>query len=373
MNSNARPEIDGLRAIAVVPVILFHAGLTLLPGGYVGVDVFFVISGYLITGLLLLDLDAGRYSLAQFYERRARRILPALFVVVAVTLPLGFAVMLPGQFRDLSESVVTVILFLSNLYFLTQIDYFAPDAALQPLLHTWSLAVEGQFYLAFPALLALLWRAGRGRTIWVLAGLALASLALADWGGRENPARSFFFTGTRIWELLAGSLAAIAGHGRVLRGNDRAAMAGLAMIAASMLLFDPSTPVPGLPALLPVSGTIAVLCFATAGTRTARLLSWHPVVVVGLVSYSAYLWHHPLFAAAPPARAAEAAGLGGQCRGDDSPGRDRPCGAADDRVRGAVALDVSRLGTDRRRDRHRANRHPDAGRRRVQVQCRPAG
>ena len=293
-----RPEIDGLRAIAVVPVILFHAGLGVFPGGYVGVDVFFVISGFLITGLLLDDLDAGRYSLGRFYERRARRILPALLVVVAATLPLAFAVMLPGQFRDLSESVVSVVLFLSNLYFLSQIDYFAPDAALQPLLHTWSLAVEGQFYLVFPPLLAVLWRGGRSRTIWVLAAVALGSLVLADWAGRENAARGFYFTGTRIWELLAGSLAAIVQHGRAVRGRDLPAVAGLAMIVAAMVAFDAGTPVPGLAALLPVLGTVAVLCFATAGTRTARLLSWPPLVAIGLVSYSAYLWHHPLFAAA---------------------------------------------------------------------------
>ena len=295
---DARPEIDGLRAIAVVPVILFHAGLTFVPGGFVGVDVFFVISGFLITGLLLHDLDAGRYSIARFYERRARRILPALFVVVAVTLPLAFMVMLPGQFRELSESVVTVVLFLSNLYFLSQIDYFAPDAELQPLLHTWSLAVEGQFYLVFPPLLVWLWRKGRSRTIWVLAAVALASLALADWAGRENPARGFYFTGTRVWELLAGSLAAIVQHGRAARGSDPAAVAGLAMIVAAMVLFDAGTPVPGLAALLPVAGTVAVLCFATAGTRTALVLSLPPIVAVGLVSYSAYLWHHPLFALA---------------------------------------------------------------------------
>lgn len=298
MTFDARPEIDGLRAVAVVPVILFHAGLTVFPGGYVGVDVFFVISGFLITGILLKDLDSGRHSVARFYERRARRILPALFVVVAATLPLAFLVMLPRQFSDLSESVVTVVLFLSNFYFLSQVDYFAPDAGLQPLLHTWSLSVEGQFYLIFPLFLPALWRRGRARTIWVLAAVALASLVIADWAGRENQARSFLFTGSRIWELLAGSLAAVLAHGRMLRGNDPLALAGLAMILAAILLFDNQTAVPGLPTLLPVFGTLAVLWFATAGTRAARMLSWPPLVAVGLVSYSAYLWHHPLFAVA---------------------------------------------------------------------------
>ena len=293
-----RREIDGLRAVAVLPVILFHAGLPLFPGGFAGVDVFFVISGYLITTLILLDVEGGRFSIGRFYERRARRILPALFVVMAVTLPLAFLVMLPSQLRDLTDSAAAVAVFLSNFYFLSQVDYFAPDAELQPLLHTWSLAVEEQFYLLFPLAFVLLWRRGRGLTIAVLAIVAVLSLMLAAWAAGENPARNFFFTGTRMWELLAGALAAIGLHGRPLRGNGLLAGAGMAMILGAMLVFDGQTPFPSLWTLVPVVGTVLVIMFAGPGTAVARLLSWRGFVGIGLISYSAYLWHQPAFALA---------------------------------------------------------------------------
>ncbi len=293
-----RREIDGLRAVAVVPVILFHAGLSVFPGGYAGVDVFFVISGYLITTLILNDVEGGRFSIARFYERRARRILPALFVVVAVTLPLAFLVMLPTQLRDLSESMAAVGLFLSNFYFLSQISYFAPSAELQPLLHTWSLAVEEQFYLLFPLAFVMLWRRGRGWTVSVLAVAAVLSLILAQWAAGENPPRNFYFTGSRIWELLAGTLAAIWLRGRPVRGHGTAAGIGLVMILASMMLYDDRTPFPSLWTLLPVAGTVIVIGFAGPGTAVARLLSLRGFVGIGLISYSAYLWHQPLFALA---------------------------------------------------------------------------
>lgn len=291
-----RPEIDGLRAIAVLPVILFHAGFGIVPGGYVGVDVFFVISGYLITTLLVQDLDAGRYSLARFYERRARRILPALFVVTAATMPLALLTMLPGQIEDFSASIASLALFLSNFYFLSQVDYFAPAADLQPLLHTWSLAVEEQFYLLYPPGLALLWRRGLRRVVGVLAMVALASLVLAQWGAGENPGRNFFFTGSRVWELLAGSLVALLLRSRHLPRQALAAALGLAMILGAVLIYDAATPFPSLWTLLPVLGTALVLLFAQSGTVAAALLSSRPLVGIGLVSYSAYLWHHPLFA-----------------------------------------------------------------------------
>ncbi len=293
-----RREIDGLRAVAVVPVILFHAGFSVLPGGFVGVDIFFVISGYLITTLLVQELDAGRYSLARFYERRARRILPALFVVIAATIPMSFWAMLPMQLEGFFESLVAVILFLSNLYFLTEVGYFAPDAELQPLLHTWSLAVEEQYYLLFPPLLALLWRRSHRGTVVLLTGIALASLALAEWGWRENAARSFFFTGTRAWELLVGSLVALVLHRRHIFPHQGAAALGLGLILTAMLLFDGDTPFPSLWALVPVIGAALVILFAGPSTVVGRVLGGRLLVRVGLISYSAYLWHQPLFAIA---------------------------------------------------------------------------
>ncbi|WP_137112578.1 acyltransferase [Rhodobacter sp. SY28-1] len=204
-----RREIDGRRALAVVPVILFHAHVPWLSGGFVGVDIFFVISGFLITSLLAEDLSSGRYSLSAFYERRARRILPALTVVLVATLPAAFLLLLPSQIEDFSASLAAVVVFLSSFFFLSQVGYFSPDAELQPLLHTWSLAVEEQYYLLFPPLLALLWRKGRRVILAALALLALLSFGISLWGAVENPARNFFFTGSRVWELLAGAIAAL--------------------------------------------------------------------------------------------------------------------------------------------------------------------
>ena len=168
-----RPEIDGLRAIAVVPVVLFHAGFAGFSGGYVGVDVFFVISGYLITSILVEDLRTGRFSIARFYERRARRILPALFFVLICTSIAGWLWMVPAQLEEYSRTLVTVVLFVSNVYIWRGDDYFAPAAELNPLLHTWSLAVEEQFYIIFPILLLAIWRFAGGRLLGTIVALSL--------------------------------------------------------------------------------------------------------------------------------------------------------------------------------------------------------
>ncbi|MBL9046629.1 MAG: acyltransferase [Tabrizicola sp.] len=300
-----RSEVDGLRAFAVLPVILFHARVPGLSGGFIGVDVFFVISGFLITSLLADDLAAGRYSLIRFYERRARRILPALFVVLAASIPLAFILMLPSQLEDFFASVGAVVLFLSNLFFISQVGYFSPDAELQPLLHTWSLAVEEQFYLLFPPLLALMWRRGVRFAAAVLVGVALLSLFLSFWGATENPARNFYFTGSRAWELMVGALAALFARSRSGAGNDVLAFLGLGLVMGAFLLWPPGLPAPGPWMLLPVAGTAMILVYAQAGTLAARFLSWRGFVALGLVSYSAYLWHQPLFAFARLANVGE--------------------------------------------------------------------
>ncbi|WP_424941349.1 acyltransferase family protein [Aliiroseovarius sp. S253] len=291
-----RPEIDGLRAVAVLPVILFHAGIGLFEGGFVGVDVFFVISGYLITSILIEDIDRGRFSLLKFYERRARRILPALFFVVVCTIPFAILWMLPAQLRDYSQSLVAVSLFSSNFLFWMESGYFEAGADLKPLLHTWSLAIEEQFYVVFPILLFVLWKLGRRAVIWILTLIALISLGLAEWGWRGHPAANFFLAPARVWELLAGSLCAFALHRRALPGNDAAAALGLLAITLSVFLFDDTTPFPSLYTLLPVIGVLLIILFGTQGTRVAALLSAKPFVAVGLISYSAYLWHQPMFA-----------------------------------------------------------------------------
>ena len=238
-----RPEINGLRAIAVIPVILFHAGFQLFSGGFVGVDIFFVISGYLITTILLGELEAGSFSLVNFYERRARRILPALFVVLAVCLPCAGLWLMPGDMEEFLKSVLAVLGFASNIFFWKHTDYFNSATELKPLLHTWSLAVEEQFYVLFPMFLLLAWRWGRTRIVGLLAIGAFLSLAVAQYEVSEKPVPTFFLLPTRGWELALGAL--IACH---LTTKDRArvppalahalSLAGLGLILWGLMAFN---------------------------------------------------------------------------------------------------------------------------------------
>jgi peptidoglycan/LPS O-acetylase OafA/YrhL len=203
-----RREIDGLRALAVLPVILFHAGFTTFSGGFVGVDVFFVISGYLITTIILTELEQGTFSIVNFYERRARRILPALFVMMLACLPFAWFWLLPEDMKDFSQSLLAVSVFASNILFWRESGYFDSAAELKPLLHTWSLAVEEQYYMLFPLFLMATWRFGRRWILGSLIAVALASLALAQWGSLVKPAATFYLLPTRVWELLIGAFAA---------------------------------------------------------------------------------------------------------------------------------------------------------------------
>jgi peptidoglycan/LPS O-acetylase OafA/YrhL len=291
-----RREIDGLRAVAVVPVVLFHAGFPAFAGGFVGVDVFFVISGYLITGLLIGELAGGRFSLAGFYERRARRILPALFLVMLCCVPFAVLWMLPQALKDFSQSLAAASTSTSNILFWLESGYFAPVAGEKPLLHTWSLGVEEQYYVVFPLFLMLIWRLGRWRVFSVLAVFALASLALSQWAAYNAPAANFFLAPTRAWEIFAGSLCALWQFERPQRSSDPLAAFGLVLVLAAVFAFGEATPFPSLYALVPVIGTALIILFAGEGTHTARLLSIRLVVGIGLISYSAYLWHQPLFA-----------------------------------------------------------------------------
>ena len=291
-----RAEIDGLRAVAVVPVILFHAGFPLFHGGFIGVDVFFVISGYLITGIIAPELSRGEFSILRFYERRIRRILPALLLVVALCVPFAWMWLLPTELKDFSQSIAAVMLFVSNILFWKEEGYFSAASELKPLLHTWSLAVEEQFYVFFPPLLMALWRWGRKPTFWILLGIALVSLALSEWGWRHDASANFYLAPSRAWELLAGSLAALWQADRGPKSNNLLSFAGLAAVVLSMVLYSESTPFPSAWALLPVLGVVLVILFAGPGTLVAWLLSRRIFVGIGLISYSAYLWHQPLFA-----------------------------------------------------------------------------
>lgn len=291
-----RREIDGLRAIAVLPVILFHAGFSWFSGGYVGVDVFFVISGYLITSILISELDKGTFSIGNFYERRARRILPALFFVLLCCIPFGWFWSTPPQFKNFSESLVAVSLFASNIYFWRKEGYFAPAAEENPLLHTWSLAVEEQFYIFFPILLLILWRFGRSPVFYIVIGFSLISLALAEYGWRHHATANFYLLPTRAWELGVGAICAFVLHNRAVKSGQFFSAIGLALILYSIVGFDESVPFPSLYSLIPVVGAALIIVYGGHDTYTARMLSSRVLVGIGLISFSAYLWHQPLFA-----------------------------------------------------------------------------
>ena len=296
-----RADIDGLRAVAVMPVIFHHAGWSAFHGGFFGVDVFFVISGYLITGIIAGELAEGRFSIARFYERRARRILPALLVVMAACIPAAHVLMTPPQVEELSRSVLATLAFASNVFFWSETGYFDAAAGTKPLLHTWSLAVEEQFYIVFPLVLMALWSRGtslRG-VIWVVAGLAAASFVAME-AARElrlaSGASLFYLAHFRAWELLAGALCALIAMRTGRRTVPLAALAGLALVAGSMVFLPEGVPVPSAASFVPVFGTCLVIFYGGGEGLAQRILCWRPMVWIGLVSYSAYLWHQPVFA-----------------------------------------------------------------------------
>ena len=298
-----RKEIDGLRAIAVLPVIFFHAGFGLVSGGYVGVDVFFVISGYLITSILREDLAKGTFSLRQFYERRIRRIIPALAFVLILTLPFAIYYMIPDQIKDFSGSLISTALFVSNFYFSADAGYFGANALEKPLLHTWSLSVEEQYYAFFPLFMMLGWRYGEAWIIQRLCLVALISLFIAEISlPLLGPDLSYFLTTGRAWELLLGSLMAFYADDIYRKSGKNltqiAGLLGLSLMALAIFGFSDKTPSPSVYTLVPTVGAALVLVFARRHTVTGWLLGSFPLVAIGLVSYSAYLWHQPLFSIA---------------------------------------------------------------------------
>lgn len=296
-----RSEIDGLRALAVVPVILFHAGFNAFSGGFVGVDVFFVISGYLITTILLNDLEAGKFSIVHFYERRARRILPALFLVMFACLPFAWFWLLPQDMKSFSQSLVAVSVFASNILFWRTSGYFDTATELKPLIHTWSLSVEEQYYVLFPLFLFFAWRLGKRWTVGILAVVALVSLGLAQWGAYAKPAFTFYMLPTRAWELLIGAFVAFYYSEHNIKkhkywASELGSLLGFALITYATFAFTEKTPFPSLYALVPTIGAALIIVFATNKTLIGKLLSTKPFLWIGLISYSAYLWHQPLFA-----------------------------------------------------------------------------
>lgn len=306
-----RKEIDGLRAISVLAVMLFHANFPFFSGGFVGVDVFFVISGYLITQIIVTQIQNGTFSLVHFYDRRARRILPALFAMMLICLPLAWLVLInPADLKDFCKSVLAVSLSVSNILFWRESGYFDSSNALKPLLHTWSLAVEEQYYLFFPVYLLLVWRSGWKIAALLTVFLAICSLVFAQWGSTHQPVFNFYWLPARMWELLAGALIPITFAASGIKPPPRGLVnkpcagvlyetlgaLGLVMIFSSVFLMDEKMLWPSVWTLLPVLGTVLVLIFSSDATLTGRMLSARPLVGIGLISYSAYLWHQPLLA-----------------------------------------------------------------------------
>ena len=296
-----RSEIDGLRALAVVPVILFHAGFKVFSGGFVGVDVFFVISGYLITTILLNDLEAGKFSIVNFYERRARRILPALCVVMLACLPFAWIWLSSQDMKSFSKSLVAVSIFSSNILFWRTSGYFDTATELKPLIHTWSLAVEEQYYVLFPLFLLFAWRLGKRWIVSLLAICAIISLAGAQYFSEKNPSFDFYLLPTRSWELLIGAFVAFYYTEHNIKKHkywaaESGSLFGFALILYSTFAYDNQTPFPSIYALAPTLGAALIIVFATHQTMVGKLLGTKLFVAVGLISYSAYLWHQPLFA-----------------------------------------------------------------------------
>ncbi len=310
MKLNYRPEIDGLRAIAVCAVIFYHTQVTIFniepfKGGFIGVDIFFVISGYLITSIILKELlITGTFSFRYFYERRVRRILPALLAVMIVSLPFAWMYLLPSNFLDFSKSILYSLGFGSNYYFYSSgQEYGAVSGLLKPFLHTWSLSVEEQFYILFPLVLLIFFKFLKRYLIFILILVFLLSLGLSDWYSKNFPSISFYFIHTRVWELLAGSILAYFEIKRGYRSNHRILnltlpTVGLLLIIITIFFFKLYFPHPALHTVPAILGVCLIIWFSNSNENefVTRLLSTRLFVGIGLISYSLYLWHYPIFA-----------------------------------------------------------------------------
>ena len=299
-----RPEIDGLRAIAILPVIFFHVGFETFSGGYTGVDVFFVISGFLITTIIYSELEQQKFSIINFYERRSRRILPLLFFVLLITFPFAWISLFQVDMVDYFESLVSTSLFYSNFLFAFEANYFDASVELKPLLHTWSLAVEEQYYILFPLLMIMLWKFNLKKIVLtLLVVFAVISFIIAEWASINYPTHNFYLLPSRAWELAVGALMAIAikkSLFKKLRDNsilsETLSLLGFLLILIGFFIIKHDTPFPGVYAIFPTFGSVLVIGFANSKNIIGKLLSMRVFVFVGLISYSAYLWHHPLFA-----------------------------------------------------------------------------
>lgn len=297
---NYRPDIDGLRTLAVLPVVFFHANITGFSGGFVGVDIFFVISGYLITTIIWREISDDSFSISKFYERRARRILPALLAVIFFSAIVGYVIFTPEEMSAFAQSILGSLFFFQNILLGAQAGYFDAASETKPLLHIWSLAVEEQFYILFPLVLLVASRwMSRDRIVFFLGLVFLTSFAISAYLVYTRPVFTFYMLPTRAWELLAGSLLALVANNRSLvkksKWRDAASILGLAAVIVPIFTYSGDTLFPGLAALPPVVGAAAII-WAGSESFGGRMLSWKPIVFIGLISYSLYLWHWPLMA-----------------------------------------------------------------------------
>jgi len=296
-----RKEIDGLRALALLPVVFSHAGFKWFKGTYVMIDLFFVISGYLITSLIAKEKNAGTFSIIRFYERRARRLLPALYVMMLICLPLAWLWIIPSHSILFWKSLLTVPIFGSNFLFWAENDYFHPSNRLNPFLQTWSLSVEEQFYLLFPFFFLLLWPKGKKKMGLFFCFISIFSFACMAWGLSNDRSANWYLLPGRIWEFVLGALIALLperanGEKREKLIANIASIAGLIIIIVSVFNFDDYQPFPSFYTVFPLFGTALLIRFANSETLTGKLLGAKPLVSIGLISYGVFVWHQPLFA-----------------------------------------------------------------------------
>jgi peptidoglycan/LPS O-acetylase OafA/YrhL len=301
-----RPEIDGLRAIAVISVILYHAKIVILgrdwfEGGFIGVDIFFVISGYLITRIVLHELQTkNSFNFLIFYERRARRILPMLFLVLLLSFAYGFFNLLPNEAKELARSGLAAIFFSSNFYFYEITTAYGAESSLRkPFLHTWSLGVEEQFYIFFPGIAYLVFRYFKAHFLTLLIAFSLLSLQFSEFMQVRNPELNFYFPLSRFWEIAIGALLAYRElNYKPIQGgfaNQVLPITGLYLVACGLFYFDGKTPHPGFFSMIPVLGVALIIAFASGDELVGKILGSKPLVIIGLISFSAYLWHFPIY------------------------------------------------------------------------------
>lgn len=294
-----RTDIEGLRGLSVLAVVLYHFQLVGISGGFVGVDVFFVISGYLITSIVIRDIDNRTFTLTTFYERRIRRLVPALFLMIAVVFAAGYLTLLPNALEALAESGTAAVLFVSNHHFWGTGGYFDPARSGSPLMHTWSLAIEEQFYIVYPVLLMAIAAVAARSRLKVIIVCAIVSFGIALWGMNHHPNAAFYLAPARAWELMTGAIVAMVSPRLPLSRlcSEAIGLAGLAMILIGAVMYADSTPFPGMTALLPVTGAALVILGGSNGalpTTASRVLSLRFIRGLGSISYSLYLWHWPI-------------------------------------------------------------------------------